>query len=79
MRRLDGLGAGQVRKDPKTLGERIRKARLDRGLTIKALASILGVAANTISRWKLGKVKPIRQSLERVREVLGIELVENRG
>ena len=59
-------------KEPKTLGERIRKARMDRGLTMKALASILGVATMTVSRWELGKTKPTGPSLERVRKVLGI-------
>ena len=63
-------------KEPKTLGERIRKARMDRDLTMKALASILGVATITASRWELGKIKPAESSLKRVKEVLGIELVE---
>ena len=62
-------------KEPKTLGERIRKARMDRGLTMKALASILGVATMTVSRWELGKTKPTELGLERIKEALGIELV----
>ncbi len=49
---------------------------MDRGLTMQALASILGVATMTVSRWELGKTKPAELSLKRVREVLGIELVE---
>ena len=49
---------------------------MDHGLMIKELASILGVAPNTISRWELGKTKPTGSSLERVREVLGIDPIE---
>ena len=37
-------------KEPKTLGERIRKVRMDRGLTMKVLASTLGIATMTVSR-----------------------------
>ena len=59
-------------KEPKTLGERIRKARMDHGLTMKALASTLGIATMTVSRWELGKTKPTGPSLEVVRKVLGI-------
>jgi len=49
---------------------------MDRGLTMKALASILGVAPNTVSRWELGKTKPTEPSLERVKEALGIDPAE---
>lgn len=45
-------------KDPKTLGERIRKARMDRGLTIKALAALLSVNLNRITKWELKNIQP---------------------
>ena len=34
-------------KEPKTLGERIRKARMDKGLLIRELAALIGVSADT--------------------------------
>ena len=34
-------------KEPKTFGERIRKARMDKGLLIRELATLVGVTADT--------------------------------
>jgi DNA-binding transcriptional regulator YiaG len=59
-------------KDPKTLGERIRKARMDRALMIKELAALVGVSEDTVINWELRGVKPTGSRLERVREALGI-------
>ena len=59
-------------RNPKTLGECIRKARMDRGLTIKQAASLIGVNINVIAGWELKNVQPTGPSLERIREVLEI-------
>ena len=34
-------------KEPQTFGERIRKARMDKGLLIRELAALVGVTADT--------------------------------
>ena len=57
-------------KDPKTLGERIRKVRMDRGLLIRELAALVGVSADTVINWELRGVKPIGRSLRRLQEAL---------
>ena len=45
-------------KNPQTLGERIRKARMDRGMKIKELASQLGVTDDTVINWEVRGIKP---------------------
>ena len=42
----------------RTLGEQIRRARIEKGLTQKQLADLLGVKNNSISDWEKGKSKP---------------------
>lgn len=61
-------------KDPKTLGERIRKARMDRGLTIKQTASLIGVNISMIVNWELKNVQPTAATFEKLKEVLEIDL-----
>jgi len=43
---------------PNTLGEKLRKARMDAGLEIKELASMIGVTSSTIINWEQGHTKP---------------------
>lgn len=40
------------------LGDRIRAARNDAGLTLSALAQVLGVDRQTIHRWETGERAP---------------------
>lgn len=58
-------------KEPKTLGERIRKARMDKGLMIKELAKFVGVTEDTVINWELRGVRPRGKSLERMRKLFG--------
>ena len=39
---------------------------------IKELAALVGVDPGTIINWELRSVKPVKKSLEKVREVLGL-------
>ena len=57
-------------KEPKSLGERIRKARMDRGLMIKELAEIIGVTEDTVINWEIRGRKPVGRNMERVREFI---------
>lgn len=59
-------------KEPHTFGERIRKARMDRGMMIKELAELVGVTEDTIINWEVRGVRPTAK-VARVREVLGFE------
>jgi len=40
-------------REPKTLGEMIRKARLDKGMQAKELAKLIGVTSETIHNWEI--------------------------
>jgi DNA-binding transcriptional regulator YiaG len=60
-------------KDPKTLGEHIRKARMDRHLMVKELAERVGVVPETVINWEKRNLKPTRRHSERLQAVLGLE------
>jgi transcriptional regulator with XRE-family HTH domain len=57
-------------KNPKTLGERIRKARMDRGLKIKELAELIGVTPDSIINWEIRGVRPREKAYKRLRKIL---------
>ena len=59
-------------KNPKTLGERIRKARMDKGLLIRELASHLGVSEDTVINWEIRDMRPKKGAMERVKRFLEI-------
>lgn len=54
-------------KNPQTLGGKLRKARMDKGLLIRELATQLGVTEDTIINWEVRDIKPAGRNLERVR------------
>jgi len=49
--------------DPKTFGERLRKARMDAGLLIKEFAALIGVTEDTVINWKVRGMKPLRRDI----------------
>jgi DNA-binding transcriptional regulator YiaG len=55
---------------PKTLGEKIRKARMDAGLQIKDLALMIGVSKDSIMNWEGRGIKPAPWSLEKAVAVI---------
>jgi len=57
-------------QNPQNLGEKIRKARMDKGLLIRELASELGVTDDTVINWEVRDIKPVGRNMERVREFL---------
>ena len=59
-------------KDPKTLGERIRRARMDRRMMVKELAERVGVVPETVINWEKRNLKPTRRHWEQLRTVLGL-------
>lgn len=56
--------------NPKTLGEQLRKKRLDSELIAKQLADKLNVHHRTILNWEMGKVKPKGKCLKKVMDFL---------
>ena len=50
--------------EPKTFGERLRKARIDFGMQIKEVASMLGVTEVAVINRVLRGVKPVRKQIK---------------
>ncbi len=55
---------------PQTLGEKIRKRRMDLGLFQKDVARMLGVATDTVTYWEKGRVKPSKKNLVKIQKFL---------
>lgn len=55
-----------------TLGEKIRSARKDKGITQKQLADLINVKHNSISDWESDKHKPDVDSLEKICDILDL-------
>ena len=53
-------------EDPKTLGQRIRKRRMDEGLRVKDLAKLLGTNPWSVSHWESDGRRPSPKKLQRI-------------
>ena len=58
-----------------SLGEKIRQARREKGMTQEQLAQALFVSRQTVSNWENGKTEPDYQTLVRLSQELGMEIV----
>ena len=56
-----------------TFGERLRTARLDKGLKQAEVAEKLGCAATSLTNWESGKIQPSLDVLSRLCEIYEIE------
>jgi transcriptional regulator with XRE-family HTH domain len=54
----------------------LRTAYGKTGLSQEALAKMIGVATNTISRWETGTYEPTLDDLERLARSLGVSILE---
>jgi hypothetical protein len=64
-------------KDPKTLGEHIRTARMDRGWLINDLAALIGTTEDTVINRELRGVKPtLKRDRQRLVECLAPEVYD---
>ena len=61
------------RGDSVTIGEHIKKLRLERGLTQKQVADSCGMADSAIRKYESGKVTPKYEMLQRIAAALGVE------
>jgi DNA-binding XRE family transcriptional regulator len=57
-------------KNPHNLGQQIRKARMDRSMTLKKTAALFGVTDTTILNWEIRSKMPDKDRLERVNEFI---------
>jgi transcriptional regulator with XRE-family HTH domain len=62
--------------DPHVLGERIRRLRSDRRLSVRAFAAQTGFSPSFISQLENGQVAPSLGSLHKIAEALGVTLGE---
>lgn len=58
--------------NPKTRGERIRKARMDMGLQIKELASLLNACPQSVIQWELENIGPVGRNVKALERVLDL-------
>lgn len=57
--------------EPKTLGEQIKKRRLELGLSQKEVGDMLGVTSFTVLNWEKGKTEPLPQFVSKIILFLG--------
>jgi len=55
-----------------TLGERIRKTRLEKKISQQTIADALGVTRSSVSQWEKGKNDPSSDKYRLLAEVLGV-------
>jgi len=58
-------------KPPRTLGERLKAWRLERGLEQRDVAAMLGVQSATVGRWERDQKRPAIQLMPGVLMLLG--------
>lgn len=64
------LGYCPVPTDTTTLGGRIKKYRLENGLSQEALSALIGVDERTILAWEKGENQPTRSKLRLLENVM---------
>jgi transcriptional regulator with XRE-family HTH domain len=64
--------------EPRTVGERIRRRRLDRMLTQRTLAERLGCWPETVAAWERDESEPLARRWPVIEAVLGTGLVPER-
>ncbi len=63
-----------VLRGDKNFGERIRKKRMDLGLTMREFAGKLGVTETTVYNWEIRNIKPYCAVLSRARYWIASEM-----
>lgn len=62
-------------KNPKTFGEKIRKKRMDLGLTMREIAKKLKVSETTIYNWEIRNIRPYRRTEEKLKAILDLNIL----
>ncbi len=57
-------------KNPQTLGEKLRKARMDNGMTLKEAAALFGVSDTAVINWEIRGKIPEENRMEIVKEFI---------
>lgn len=59
-----------------TIGERIKKIRLEKGMTQKEIAESIGIATNSFSRYEIGEREPKLEMIEKIASALKVSVYE---
>ena len=57
-------------KNPQNLGERIRKTRMDKGMTLREAATLFGVSDTAVLNWEIRGKMPEAGRMEKVKEFI---------
>ena len=57
-------------KNPQTLGEKLRKARMDKDMTLKEAAVLFGVSDTAVLNWEIRGKLPEESRMEIVKEFI---------
>jgi transcriptional regulator with XRE-family HTH domain len=57
-------------KNPQTLGEKLRKARMDRKMTLKEAAALFGVTDTSVLNWEIRGKIPEENRIKIVQEFI---------
>lgn len=57
-----------------SIKQRIRSIRAEQGISQEALAALLDVSRQTISKWENGQVRPSAENLARLSHALGVSV-----
>jgi DNA-binding transcriptional regulator YiaG len=57
-------------KNPQNLGDRIRKARMDKGMALKEAAALFGVSDTAVINWEIRGNMPQGNRVEIVKEFI---------
>ena len=69
---LGGLTYTSRMSDSQAIGERIRLARQERGLTQEQLAEAVGVTRSAVAQWETGRAGQVTGNLSRIAAVLAV-------
>ena len=57
-------------KNPQTLGEKLKKARMDKGMTLKETAALFGVTDTSVLNWEIRSKMPGENRIKIVQEFI---------
>ena len=59
-------------KNPQNFGQRLRKKRMDLGLTMREIAEKVGVSETTVYNWEIRNIRPNRRTAEKLKAILDL-------
>lgn len=65
-----------MRRNNSYLGEKIKRIRKDKGLTMEEFGKLLDASKGNVSMWESGKVTPSNERLKSIADLAGISVEE---